>query len=131
MTETIKETVVTQSLDGVVTDGVQVRDMATQSQSTAYLIYFLFGVVDILLVCRLVLKILGASTAGAFVRAIYGVSGFLIWPFEGIFRRGVSQGIETVSVFEPATFIAMIMYGVLAWGVVVLVRVLSGERQVG
>jgi hypothetical protein len=57
------------------------------------------------------------------------LSGMFILPFEGIFHRGVSQGIETVSVLEPSTIVAVIVYAILAWGLVKLVRMLSGERQ--
>ncbi|OGM24658.1 hypothetical protein A2962_01305 [Candidatus Woesebacteria bacterium RIFCSPLOWO2_01_FULL_39_61] len=93
------------------------------------MIYFLFGVLEILLVFRLILKLLGANVSSAFVRLIYSLTGIFILPFEGIFRRGFTQGIETASVFEPSTLVAIIVYAVLAWGVVKLVRVLSGERQ--
>lgn len=50
-------------------------------------------------------------------------------PFEGIFRQGFTQGIETTSVLEPATLVAIVVYAVLAWGIIKLIRVLSGEKQ--
>ncbi|MCX6706357.1 MAG: hypothetical protein NTV24_04650, partial [Candidatus Woesebacteria bacterium] len=57
------------------------------------------------------------------------LTGIFILPFEGIFRRGFSQGIETTSVLEPSTLVALIVYAVLAWGIVKLLRVLSGKVQ--
>ena len=93
------------------------------------LIYFFFGALDILLAFRLVLKVAGASTNSAFVAGIYGLSGIFTWPFEGIFRRGFTQGIETTSVLEPSTIVAILVYAILAWGIVKLIRISSGEQQ--
>lgn len=102
---------------------------ATSSQTVEYLVYFLFGALEILLVFRLILKLMGASISSTFVSAIYGLSGIFIAPFEGIFRRGYTQGVETTSVLEPSTIVAIIVYAVLAWGVVKLILIFSGERQ--
>ncbi|MEK7127125.1 MAG: YggT family protein [Patescibacteria group bacterium] len=103
---------------------------ATNSQTVEYLVYFFFGVLEVLLAFRLVLKLTGASLASAFVGLIYGLTGIFILPFEGIFRRGYAQGVETTSVLEPSTLVAIVVYAVLAWGIVKLIRVLSGEKQV-
>ena len=91
--------------------------------------YFFFGAAETLLAFRLILKLLGASPASGFVDFIYGVTGIFIAPFEGIFRTAVSQGIETRSVLEPATIVAIVVYTVVAWGIVELVRISSGEKQ--
>ena len=50
-------------------------------------------------------------------------------PFEGIFRRAFAPGVENTSVFEPATLVAAIVYILLAWGIVKLVSISSGEKQ--
>jgi len=82
-----------------------------------------------MLAFRLILKLTGASLQSAFVGLVYGVTGVFILPFEGIFRRGYAQGVETTSVLEPSTLVAIAVYAVLAWGIVKLIRVLSGEKQ--
>lgn len=125
MPEVIKETVITKADSG----SVVVADEASSSQTLEYLIYFLFGILEVLLAFRLVLKLLGASTASGFVRFVYGFTRIFIFPFEGIFHRAVSEGIETASVLEPSTIVAIIVYALIAWGIVVLVRVLSGQTQ--
>jgi hypothetical protein len=102
---------------------------ATSFQTVEYLVYFFFGALEILLAFRFVLKLAGASMASAFVGFIYGVSGIFISPFAGIFHRGFTQGVETTSVFEPSTLIAIIVYAVLAWGIVKLIRIFSGKQQ--
>ncbi|OGG07398.1 hypothetical protein A2872_03515 [Candidatus Gottesmanbacteria bacterium RIFCSPHIGHO2_01_FULL_42_12] len=106
-----------------------VNTTATSSQTVEYLVYFLFGVLEIMLAFRLILKLTGASLQSAFVGLVYGVTGVFILPFEGIFRRGYAQGVETTSVLEPSTLVAIAVYAVLAWGIVKLIRVLSGEKQ--
>ena len=129
MAEITKETVTTQNEGPKAAVTTETKRVATSSQTVEYLIYFVFGALEILLIFRLILKLMGASTVSAFVGVIYGLTRIFILPFEGIFRRGFTQGIETTSVLEPSTLVAIIVYAVLAWGIVMLVRVLSGERQ--
>lgn len=102
---------------------------ASDSQTIEYLTYFIFGVLETLLAFRLVLKIAGANTNSSFVSFVYGLSGIFILPFEGIFRRGFTQGIETTSVIEPSVIVALIVWGILSVGIVKLIRITSGEKQ--
>lgn len=129
MAEIVKESVITQNEGPKEAVTTETKNVATKSLSIEYLVYFFFGVLEILLAFRLVLKLLGASMASAFVGFIYGITGVFILPFEGIFRRGFTQGIETTSVIEPSTLVALIVYAVLAWGTVKLIRIFSGEKQ--
>src|SRR5674476_748653 len=82
------------------------------------IVYWILGILEALLVFRLVFKLLGANAGGSFVSVIYSISGFFVTPFSGIFRTAVTQGIETKSVLEPATIIAMIVYALIAYGIV-------------
>ena len=134
MAEISKETITTQgnNINPVVnttTKNTSFKSEATSSQTVEYLVYFFFGLLEILLAFRLVLKLTGASILSAFVGLIYGLTGIFILPFEGIFHRGYAQGVETTSVLEPSTLVAIIVYAVLAWGIVKLLRILSGEQQ--
>lgn len=129
MAEFTKETITTKNDSANTAVNTPVKNEATSSQTVEYVIYFFFGALEILLAFRLVLKLMGASIASTFVGLIYGLTGVFILPFEGIFRRGFTQGIETTSVFEPSTLVAIIVYAVLAWGIVKLIRIFSGERQ--
>lgn len=106
-----------------------VKTGATNKETYEYLIYYFFGFVEILLAFRLIFKLAGASTASGFVRIIYTITSIFTMPFEGIFRRGIASGMETVSVFEPATVVAILVYVLLAWGIVKLVRISSSEQQ--
>ena len=134
MADISKETITTQgnNINPVVnttTKNTSVKSTVTNSQTVEYLFYFFFGALEILLTFRLVLKLTGASVSSAFVGLIYGLSGIFVLPFEGIFRRGFAQGLETTSILEPSTLVAIIVYAVLALGAVRLLRILTGERQ--
>jgi hypothetical protein len=123
MTELVKETVITQGVGASPTQ-------ATKSQTLEYMIYYFFGALEILLAFRLVLKMMGASLTSGFVRVIYMISQIFILPFEGIFKRGIAQSSGTAFVFEPATIVAIFVYMALAWGIVKLLRISTGEKQI-
>ncbi len=117
MVEVIQESVAT-----------SVKTKTTGMETVQYVIYFILGVLEVLLSFRLVLKLAGASLASGFVRFIYGITGIFIMPFEGIFRRGYASGVETTSVLEPSTIVAMIVYAIIVWGIVTLIRLLSRQQ---
>lgn len=131
MTTIFKEVVTSTNTnqDKIIT--TPIRSGATKSQTNEYLVYYFFGALETLLVFRLILKIAGAGLNSWFVSIIYTISRFFIMPFEGIFRKSVAQGIETTSVFEPSTIVAIIVYALIAVGIVKLIRISSGEEQTG
>ncbi len=127
MTEIIRETVRTENAN----EAASVDDKVTGTQTVGRVIYFLFGILEVLLAFRLIFKLAGANPGSIFVNAIYSLTGIFILPFSGIFRQAATTGVETTAILEPATVIAIIVYAVLAWGIVALVRILSGERKEG
>lgn len=137
MAEFTKETITTQSIRPNRTVSVEetsapttiVTPTVSDSQTVEYVIYFIFGIIDVLLGFRFVLKLLGASLNSQFTDFIYNLSGFLIWPFVGIFHKGFTQGIDATAVLEPATIVALIVYALLAWGIVKLLHILFREPQ--
>ncbi len=129
MAEIVKESVTTQSDGPKESVTTETKRQASSYQTIQYLIYFMFGLLDILLVSRLILKLTGANPGSAFVGLIYGLTGIFILPFQGIFHQGYTQGVETTAVLEPSTIVALIAYTVIAWGIVMLLKILSGERK--
>ena len=93
------------------------------------LVFFIASVIEVFLIFRLVLKVLGANPGSWFVSFIYSVSGLFEAPFRGIFRTAVSEGIEIRSVFEPSTLVAVIVYVVLAFGIVELIKVVTSHKE--
>lgn len=129
MAEIIKESVTNENVGQTAAVTTEVKREASGSQTIEYIIYFIFGILEVLLAFRLILKLTGASTTSGFVNLIYDSTRIFILPFEGIFEKGSAQVMETTSVFEPATLVAIIVYGILAWGIVKVIRILSREKQ--
>jgi hypothetical protein len=81
-----------------------------------YVVYFLGGVVEILLLFRFVFKMTGADPASGFVSFIYAATNFLVAPYAGF-------------VFEPGTLIAMAVYAILAWGIAKIIVIAVGRSH--
>jgi hypothetical protein len=79
-------------------------------------IWYILGFVEVLLVFRTILKILGANQFAGFASLIYALTTPLVAPFNGIL--GVS--ITGNSVIEWSTIIAAIVYLCVAGGLVYL-----------
>lgn len=129
MAEIIKESVTSRNEGQTAAVTTEVKREASRSQTVEYIIYFIFGLLDILLVFRFILKLAGANTYSSFVSLIYGFTNIFVFPFEGIFNTGSGQIMESTSIFEPATLVAIAVYGILAWGIIKLIRIFSGEKQ--
>src|SRR5438309_1116888 len=73
-------------------------------------IWYILGVVEVLLIIRVILKALGANPLSGFTNLIYTISNPLALPFKGIFQTAVVEG----SVFEWSTLIAGVVYALVA-----------------
>ena len=93
------------------------------------LIYYVLGFLEVLFTFRLALKILGSNPESLFVKIIYSITSIFLAPFAGIFRVAVTDGIETSAVLEPALLIAMIVYAILAVGIVKLIEIISNRTN--
>lgn len=91
----------------------------------ANIVYVLFGLLEVLLGLRLIFKLLGANPNSGFVDAVYAWSEPFVSPFYGIFGAATTEGVETTSVLEPATLIAMVIYAVIAWAIVRLLTAMT------
>jgi len=88
---------------------------ANQNSSIARIVnivYFLFGVLELLLAVRVVLHLIGANADNGFANFIYGLSG----PFVALFASLLKNpALSTTAVLEVTTLIAMIVYAIAAW----------------
>ena len=84
-------------------------------------IWYILGVIEVVLAFRIILKFLGANSFSGFTSFIYAVSGPFAMPFEGILRTTVSSDV----VFEWSTLIAMAVYAIVAYGIVALFQVVK------
>lgn len=79
-------------------------------------VYYILGLVEVLLAFRLVLKLLGANAGAGFTSFIYSVTGPFAAPFLSVFKVTKVEG----SVFEWTTILAMFVYWVIALGIIKL-----------
>lgn len=88
-------------------------------------VWFVFGVIEVLIAIRFVLMLMGANVEAGFVKMIYGVSGIFMAPFIAIFS---TQRVATGAVFEWSALVAIAIYALVAWGIVSLIRAV-GPRE--
>lgn len=93
------------------------------------IVYYILGVLEVLFAFRLIFKLLGANPWSGFVSFIYSASGIFLAPFISIFRSAVTRGNMTQAVLEPATIIGMIVYAILAWGIVKLIEIIKEPKD--
>ncbi len=81
------------------------------------LIWYIFYVIETLLLFRFVLKLLAANSGAGFTQLIYSLSSVFVAPFRFVFANNAAGG----SVFEWSTLLAMGVYWILFWGIIKLV----------
>ncbi len=92
-------------------------------------VYYLLGVLEVLFAFRFVMKLLGANPESTFVSIIYSISDVFLFPFTAIFRTASTTGIETKAVLEPSTLIGMVVYALVAWGIVKIIDISRSSRN--
>jgi len=85
---------------------------------TYQIIWYVLGVIEVVLAFRILLKLVGANAFSGFTDFIYSVSAPFAQPFAGIL--GITS--SSSSIFEWSTFIAMAVYAVVAYGIVALLK---------
>ena len=83
------------------------------------IVWYILGIIEVLLAFRFVLKLLGANPAAGFTSFIYGVTYIFATPFLNVFRITKVAG----SVFEWTTLLAMFVYWVIAFGIIKLLLI--------
>ena len=89
------------------------------------LIYWVFGLIEGLILIRFVLKALGANPSAGFAEFIYGITYPLVLPFVGLFGNPTAQG----SVLELHSIVALVVYALLAWLLGKLAWILVGDTR--
>lgn len=78
--------------------------------------WYILGLIEILLAFRFVLKLLGANPEAGFSSFIYGITNIFAAPFLNVFSISQVAG----SIFEWTTILAMFVYWVIALGIIKL-----------
>ena len=88
---------------------------------TYQVIWYIAGLIEVLLAFRVVLRLLGANPNSGFTALIYTLSGPFALPFRGVV--GASQFGN--SVMEWSTLLAMLVYLIIAFGLVKLFQLVK------
>lgn len=80
------------------------------------IVWYILGLIEVLLAFRFVLKLLDANAGAGFTHFIYSATYVLAAPFLSVFRTSQVAG----SVLEWATLLAMLVYWMIALGIIKL-----------
>jgi hypothetical protein len=110
---------------------VQRQTVAQQSHTSGVVvaqrvIWFLVGVINIIVAIRFVLLLLGANREAGFTDFIYSLSTPFVSPFVGIF----GEPTYGRAVFEVSSLLAIIIYTLIAWGIVKLLTITRPHQEV-
>ncbi len=103
---------------------ISMTEQSRYNFRAAAVVWFVVGVIEIFIAARFLGKLFGASAHSAFVNFIYQVSGPMVAPFTGIFG---DTGTRT-NTFETASLVALVVYAVIGWGLVVLIRIVTAPK---
>src|SRR5438067_2442312 len=80
----------------------------------AEIVWYLAGLLELLLLFRFALKLLGANPAAGFTDFIYRISYPFVAPFINVFTPTAVPGTVPGSIFEWTTLLAMLVYWLVA-----------------
>ena len=83
------------------------------------IVWYLLGLLEVLLAFRFVLKLMGANPEAGFSSFIYAITWPFAAPFLAVFQRTVIQG----SIFEWTTLLAMLVYFLIAFAIIKLLLI--------
>jgi len=105
---------------GGVVDSAEVVSSATPARRATEVIYLVFGIINGLLLIRVVLKLLAANPLAGFSKFIYGLTDVFLAPFRNLLP---TVGGGSGAVLEMSTVIAIIVYALIGWALVRLVAI--------
>ncbi len=80
------------------------------------IVWYLLGLLQILLVFRFTLKLLAANQTASFTKLVYNITHLFVAPFNNVFKI---TSVEN-NIFEWTTLLAMFVYWLVAWGIIQL-----------
>lgn len=94
-------------------------DEVSGSVMAARVVAYIAGVIEVILAFRFLLSILGANRSNDFAQFVFNISTPFVEPFFGLFGYTPRYGASHVEVY---TLVAMAVYGIIAWGLIALIR---------
>ncbi|MBP1917680.1 hypothetical protein [Youngiibacter multivorans] len=93
----------------------ETRNTKNLGDSRQTIIGITFGVIQVVLALRLGFKLLGSNPNNQFVGGIYSVTKYIVSLFEVIFDPILIKISGISVIFEPATLISMMVFGLIGW----------------
>jgi len=94
------------------------------------IVWFLAGLLDVLLAIRFVLLLVGADAAVGFAKFIYGVTEPFVGPFLGLFGQHVTYpGAAQTGVVEFEALVAIVVWTLVAWIIVKVIQLAMGTNR--
>lgn len=81
------------------------------------IVWFILGIMEVLLAFRFIFKLVGANPGAGFSKFIYGATYIFSTPFLTVFNK---TQIAVGNVFEWSTLLAMLVYWIIAMGIIKL-----------
>jgi YggT family protein len=112
----------------------RVVDPAAEKAATvdwvSRVIWFIVGLMAVLLLFRFVLLAAGADPSAGFAQFIYGITEWMVAPFAGIFGQPITYpGAAGTGVIEFASLLAAAVYLLIGWGLTKLAQLLLGTNR--
>ena len=83
------------------------------------IVWYVLGIVEVLLAFRFVLKLMGANPTAGFSSFVYGITYVFATPFLSVFRITQVAG----SILEWTTLLAMLVYWIIAFALIKLLLI--------
>ena len=94
------------------------------------IVWFIVGIMSVLLLIRFVLLASGADESAGFSQLIYNLTGWMVAPFAGLFGRAITYpGATGTAVIEFEALVAIAVYLLIAWGIVKLAQLALGTNR--
>ena len=105
-------------------------DKAAAVDWVGRLVWFLVGLFSVLLAIRFVLLMTGANEAAGFSQLIYGLTGWLVAPFAGLFGRPITYpGSAGTAVLEFESLVAIVVLVLIGWLITKLAQLMLGTNR--
>lgn len=89
-------------------------------------VWFIAGLISIIIALRFVFLLLGANRDAGFTDFLYSVSGIFVAPFTGMF----GEPTYGTALFEISSILAIVIYLLIAWGIVKLFTITRPKDEI-
>ncbi len=94
------------------------------------LVWFIVGLMAVLLAIRFVLLLVGANESAGFAQLIYALTGWMVAPFAGLFGRHITYpGAAGTGVLEFESLVAIVVYILIGWLITKVAELMLGTNR--